>query len=243
MQESLHQLGLSGLVRVVTSHTVGLGERLTTMRLDESSIRSVMAVETQRRSSLRQVIGKFRIRFVTRLVRGVTGVATEIESGVPAAVLRNVKARVVAAQAEVLGRIRAGRPLQEIIGLACGMWVVAREAVSGRLVVHVTAGLRVVFIVVTLQTELGGCGGEQFDARHVFGHAHLMTTQTAFFGSGMSVLVLGLLLVAAQARSRVSIGIQLGWVLLCGCNDAAHQRDERCKKQSHDCSKEGASRV
>jgi len=46
MQESLHQLGLNGLVRVVTSHAVGLGEGLAAVSLDESRVCGVMAVET-----------------------------------------------------------------------------------------------------------------------------------------------------------------------------------------------------
>ena len=47
MQESLHQLGLSGLVRVVTTHAIGFREGLTFVGLDEPGIAGIVAIQTQ----------------------------------------------------------------------------------------------------------------------------------------------------------------------------------------------------
>jgi len=172
----------------------------------------------------------------------MTGVAAQIESCVPAASLGGVQTCVVTVQAQVLGCSRAGRPLQKIVGLACGMWIVACEAIPCRLVVHMTAGLCAFFIVMTLQTKLGGSCGEKFNAGDVLGNAHLMATQAVLFGSRMSVLVFRFLLVTAQAGCRVGIRVQLGWMLLC-CNHAPDQRDEDGKQHSHDCPSRRASRA
>jgi hypothetical protein len=47
MHESLHQLGLRGLVRVVTRYAVSLGERLPLVRLNQTLVVCVVTIKTE----------------------------------------------------------------------------------------------------------------------------------------------------------------------------------------------------
>jgi len=90
VQKCLHQLGRPGLVRIMTTDAVGLGERLPVMSVDERLILCIVAVEAQRRRGLGQVVGEFTLVPVTRFVSDVTCVATHIERRMPTATLWNV---------------------------------------------------------------------------------------------------------------------------------------------------------
>src|SRR5208282_6823066 len=113
--ERLHQLGRSRLVRIVAGQTIGLLERLVLVRLGEVGVFSVVAVSTQRRRVLGQMILGFAVAFIAGLVRDVAGVAAHIERGVAAAALRDIHSLVVAGETKVLLRGRTGRRLQELV--------------------------------------------------------------------------------------------------------------------------------
>lgn len=102
MHESLHQLGLEGLVGIVTGHAIGFAEGLPIVRLDQACVAGVVTFKTESGRGFRKVIGEFRIRFVARLVRDVAGIATQVESLVPASTLGDVQPRFVTGQTEVL---------------------------------------------------------------------------------------------------------------------------------------------
>jgi len=103
MHKSLHELRLNRLVRIVTGHAIGFAKGLPTVRLDQARVAGVVTFKTERRRGFRKVMGEFRIRFVARLVRDVAGIATQVESLVPASTLGNVQPRLVASQTQVLG--------------------------------------------------------------------------------------------------------------------------------------------
>ena len=108
MHESLHQLGLEGLVGIVTGHAIGFAKGLAIVCLDQACVAGVMTFKAERGRGFRKVIGEYRIRFVARLVRDVAGIATEVESLVSASTLGDVQPRRVAGQTEVLGGSGAG---------------------------------------------------------------------------------------------------------------------------------------
>ena len=102
VHESLHQLRLCGLMWIVALNAIRVAEGLTAVRLDQVRVFRVMAIETERRSGLGQVIIEFQFAALARLVRRVAGLATHVERRVAAAVLGNIHTFVVAAKAKVL---------------------------------------------------------------------------------------------------------------------------------------------
>ena len=78
MHEGLHELRLRGLVRVVTRYAVGLDKRLPGVRLYQIFVVCIVAIEAECRRRFGQMKCKFRIRLVTRLVRDVAGITTEV---------------------------------------------------------------------------------------------------------------------------------------------------------------------
>ena len=90
VRKFLHQLGLVGLVRVMTLDAVGGSERLSLVRLYQICRGCVVAVKTQGRSRLGQVIIKLNFALLANLVRHMARGATHIERSVPTAILWNV---------------------------------------------------------------------------------------------------------------------------------------------------------
>lgn len=64
MHESLHQLGLEGLMGIVTGQAIGFAKGLPIVCLDQACVASVVTFKTKRRRRFRKVIGEFRIRLV-----------------------------------------------------------------------------------------------------------------------------------------------------------------------------------
>jgi len=112
MHECLHQLGLHRLVRIVTGNAISFSERLPFMGLDQALVIRIVTVEAKRWRGLGEMKRELGVRLVPRLVRDVTGVASQIESIVPASTLGRIQACLVTGEAEVLGRCSAGTGLQ-----------------------------------------------------------------------------------------------------------------------------------
>jgi hypothetical protein len=214
MHESLHQLGLRRLVRVVTGYAVGFGEGLPRVCLYQFFIVRVVAIKTECGRRLRQMKCKFWIRPVARFVRDVAGIATQIEGLMPASTLGRIESRLVTIEAKVLGRCRAGRRLQEVIRFASRMRIVTGEAITRGLIVNVTSG-RAFLVGVACKAKPGRSGREQFDARDVFGNAYFVTAKAVLFRSRVRVLVLRLILVASDARGGRNVRIKRSRMLLC----------------------------
>ena len=112
MRESLHQLGLRRLVRIVTGDAIGFCERLPLVRFDQVLVVRIVTVEAKRRRGLSEMKCELGIRFVARLVRDVTGVASEIENVMPASSLGRIQTCLVTVETEVFGGRSARRRLQ-----------------------------------------------------------------------------------------------------------------------------------
>ena len=96
-----HQLGSSGLVRIVAAYAVRSLEGLVLVRLLQVSILHIMAVDAEGRGRLGQVIVELYLAYLAGFVRGVARVAAHIEGSMAAAFLGNIQAGIVAAQAEI----------------------------------------------------------------------------------------------------------------------------------------------
>lgn len=101
MREFRQQLGRGGFVGVVTAHAIRGLEGLVLVRLLQVGTLDIMTVEAQRRRRLGEVIVELDFPDLSRLMCGVAGIATHVESGVPAAFLGNIEAGRVATKAEV----------------------------------------------------------------------------------------------------------------------------------------------
>ena len=214
MHESLHQLGLRRLMRVVTGYAVSLGERLPSVRLHQFFIACIVAIKTECGRRLRQMECKFWIRPVARFVRDVASIATQIEGLMPASALGRIESRLVTIEAKVLGRCRAGRRLQEVIRFASRMRIVTGEAITRGLIVNVTS-CRAFLVGVACKAKLSRSGREQLNACDVFGDPHFMAAKAVLFGFRVRVLVLRLILVASDARAGRDVGIEWSRMLLC----------------------------
>ncbi len=89
-------------VRIVTSQTIGLFEWLIIVRLLEVGTRHVVAIETQSRSGLREVVIEFAFAYFPGLVRDVTSAATHVERCMTASALGHIYTNLMAAQTEIL---------------------------------------------------------------------------------------------------------------------------------------------
>ena len=102
MGEFRHQLGRSGLVRIVAAHAIGRLEGLILVRLLQVGVLYVVAIEAKRRRRLGEMKVELGLADLPCLVRDVAGVAAHVEGGVAAAFLGNVHAGLVATQAKIL---------------------------------------------------------------------------------------------------------------------------------------------
>jgi hypothetical protein len=102
MQELRHQLGLGGLMRIVTLQTVRGGEGLALVRLDENFILYVMTVEAKRRDSFSEVLVELQFPHFAHFVSHMARVAAHIESRVPTAFFRDIHTLIMAVETKVL---------------------------------------------------------------------------------------------------------------------------------------------
>ncbi len=102
MGEFCHQLGSGRLVRIMTAQAIRRLERLVLVRLLEFGVLHVMAAEAKRRRCLRQVKIKLGLSNFSRLMGEVASLAPHVQSGVTTALRRDVYARFMTTQAEVV---------------------------------------------------------------------------------------------------------------------------------------------
>src|SRR5271165_5132717 len=111
-------------MRVMTLDTVCCAERLVLMCFLQSCVLWVVAIHAQRRRRLRQVVVKLRVSGLPRLVRHMAGLATHVQSCVPASVCGHIQPGRVTAQAKILSLIPGGR-FQQLEFVVGRMWVMA----------------------------------------------------------------------------------------------------------------------
>ncbi len=101
MRETLHQLRLVRLMRIVALRASGRSEWLSLMRLDECFVLNIVAVDAQSRNGFGQVIIEFLFSFFADLVGCVAGIASHVESGVSAAFFRDVQTLRMTVEAQI----------------------------------------------------------------------------------------------------------------------------------------------
>lgn len=193
-----HQLGRVGLVRIMALHAVGLRERLVIVRFLELLVVGVVAVETKGGARLGQMKFVLLRGLRTGLMSEVTGIATHIECGVPAAFLRDMQAGLMALAAEVFF-FAPGGGLEELILVLTGMRIVAVEAIANRRSMHRSLNVGGLLVCMAGNAQAGWSGGDQLDAGDIFVDADLMATQTSRAHGGMHRFALAGVLVALKA--------------------------------------------
>src|SRR5208337_26329 len=94
---------------IMAIHAVGGRKWLALMRLNQTGILRIVTIDAQRGSVLGQVVINFALASLTRLVRDMTGVAPHVESGVAAALLRDIRSLRVAGEAKIVFLFPGGR--------------------------------------------------------------------------------------------------------------------------------------
>ncbi len=84
---------------IMALQTVGSAKRLPLMRLNESGVFDIVAVETKSRYALGEMLVKLDLAYFADFVCRVTGVASHVEGGVAAAFFGNIQPLGVAIQA------------------------------------------------------------------------------------------------------------------------------------------------
>ena len=115
MEEFRHQLWCGGLVGIVTTHAVRGAKGLVAMGGLQICRFRIVTINAQCRNRFGEVEIEFLLALVSYLVDGVAGVASHIERGVTASPRRNIRALLMAAEAEVFLGIGARGGLQKLV--------------------------------------------------------------------------------------------------------------------------------
>jgi len=189
MKESGQEFRGGRLVRVVALQAVRCTEGLILVRLLQGGIFRIMAVDAECRGPLRQVKAVFSCGFRSRLVGHVAGLATHIQSGMTAALFRDIESLRVASEAEIVFLVARGGPEQLVLVFRC-MRVVAFQAVPDRRFMDLTFDHGGVLVAVTCEAKLVRGGGDQLHACDVFIDPNLMAGQTPHGDRRMNRLAL-----------------------------------------------------
>jgi len=134
----------------------------------------------------------------------VAGFAAHVQSGVTAAVLRDIHSDVVAAQAEILFRRRARSRLQKLIGIVGLVRIVTLHAIANRRGMNRLARLYLLLIVAAQAERLGG-SGDQLDPGDVAIDADFVAAQAAGRDGGVNCFPFAFVFVALQALGRIHV--------------------------------------
>jgi hypothetical protein len=129
MRELRYQLRRWRLVWVVAFEAICRGERLILVCFLQISAFRIVTVQAELRRGFREVEIKFLFAQFTSFVSYMTCLATRVQRGVPAAIFRNVKANIVAAQTEILFLI-TGRWFEQLVLVVRGMRVMTLYAIA-----------------------------------------------------------------------------------------------------------------
>jgi hypothetical protein len=175
VREFLQQLRLRGLVRIVALRAIRGCEGLTLVDFDQGGILNVVAVDTERRDRLAEVIVELLFPFFTCSVGHVTGVASHIQCGMTAAFFGHIQALGVAIQAQVLALV-ARCSFEQLILVLGNVGVVTLYAVpyGGRM--NDTFGLGGILFRVATEAEGLGCRRDKFYVSNIAIGSDLVTT-------------------------------------------------------------------
>ena len=211
MRELCQQLGSGRLVRIVTAHAVGLRERLVLVRFLQVGALYVVTIDAQRRRSFGQMKVELHLAGLARFVGGVAGVAAHVEGGVAAALLRDVDADLVAAQAEILLLVsRLG--LQQLILVVRGVRIVTLQAVAnGRGMNRASSLVEMSAAFLSAwQVRQSATGVVVISFTRVMSaiDPNLVAGGASHGDCGVNRLALGLVLVARQAGGGIRLRIE-----------------------------------
>ena len=207
MRELRHQLGCGRLVRIMAAHAVGRLKWLVLMRFLQVCTLYIVAIDAKRRRRLGEVIVELRLAHLARLVRRVARFAAHVEGGMPAALLRNVDADLVATQTKIFFLIPRGW-LQQLILIVRGVRIMALHAVAHRRGMNRTFYIGSIFVGVASQTESMRSGRNQLYASDILRGADLVATGAPHGDRGMHRLSLSLIFMAGKAGGGISLRIK-----------------------------------
>ena len=147
-----HKLGRRGLVRIVALHAIRRAKRLILVRLLQSFVLRIVAIDAQRRRRLGQMKIEFLFAALAGLVRHVARPTAHVQRRVPAALLRNVHADRVAAEAKIFLRPAFFR-FQQLIFVIGLVRIMALQAVAPRRRVHHSLDVRRILIGMASETQ------------------------------------------------------------------------------------------
>src|SRR5450631_4452089 len=207
MYEFRHQLRRRRLMWIVTAQAICRAEGLIVMRLLQGGLFRVMTVGAQRRSRFGQVELVFGCKIRTSFVRRVTAIAAQIQRGVAASFVRNIRALGVAGEAEIVFLLAGGRP-QQLVLVGRSVGIVAGQAIANRRRVHVSFDLCCIFVSVAGEAELVRSGRDQHYPGGVFIHPDLVAAQTAGGDGGVDGRTFSFVFVTFQALGVIGLGIE-----------------------------------
>lgn len=157
-----------------------------------------MTIEAKGRSGLGQVEVEFLFALLAGLMGDVAGLAAHVESGMPAALLRNVNPDFMATQAEILLRVSGGR-LQKLVFVLRCVRIMTLYAITHRGAVNCALDVRGILVRVAGQAQTRRSSRDQLDPRDVFVDANLMATGAAHRDRRVDGLALAFFRMAFQA--------------------------------------------
>ena len=148
-----------------------------------------------------------RRRVSARFVGGVAGVATHVERGVAAALLRHIESGLVAGAAEVLFRIARCR-FEELEFVVAGVGIVASETVANRRGMHRSLYVRCLLVCVAGKAKRGWGGGDELNAGDVFVDTDFVAACAACGHGGVNGLAFVFTFMALEALGRVGVLVE-----------------------------------
>ncbi len=199
------QLRPGGLVRIVAGKAIGGREGLPLMSLDQLGILRVMTIHAQSRGVLLQLESEFPFAYFPRLMDGVAGVATLIQSGVAAPPLFDSFSHFVARQADIIVLPHARNRLYQMVLVVRRMWIVALKAIADCRTVDASFDISGVFITMALDAKLDRGYGLEIDAGDIVGFPDLVATQAAGCDCRMDVLPLRFFFMTFQTLAPIGV--------------------------------------
>jgi hypothetical protein len=207
MREFRHQLRRRRFMGNVTAQAIRRLEWLVLMRLLQVGAFYVVAIDAKRWDRLGEMIVELKLAHLARLVRRMASFAAHVEGRMPAALLRNVNADLVATQAKIFFLIPRGW-LQQLILIVRGVRIMALHAVAHRRGMNRAFYICGILIGVAGQTESMGRGRDQLYASDIFRSPNLMATRAAHGDRGMNRLAFGLVFMAGDASGGIRLRVK-----------------------------------
>ena len=132
VRERLHQFRIRRLVRIMAGQAVRSSERLVLVCLLQVGVFWIVTLDAQSRRRLGQMKAILEARLSSGFVRRVAGIATHVERGVTAALGRDVRALLVAGEAQIFFfAAQVAFSSWFLFPLVCGSWHFRQSRTAG----------------------------------------------------------------------------------------------------------------